>query len=603
MTQGELEQIPLGLQRTMSELEIRIMTDIVRRIENNGFSGASADWQINRLKQLGMAQKEIERYIQDALKDSDVKIDEIFSDKVYEEYYGHGRAYQNNRVEQIPYEENEQLQQLVEGLRRQTEEEFRNMTGSLGFAIRDPSGKIQYSPLRQFYESTLDSAMMDIHSGAFDYQTVLNRVISQMTNSGLRWIDYDSGWHNRVDVAARRAVMTGFRQIQGKINEQVANELNTDMYEVSYHVGARPEHQEWQGRVYSMDELVSICGLGDVTGLHGANCYHDYKAFPPGSVRTYTDEQLDRMNAEENKPKTFNGREYTTYEGLQMQRKMETAMRATRQQIHLMKEGKADEQAIIAKKAKYQGQMQTYKAFSQKLKLPEQKERILQDGLKGRFLPTQGELSNNQKINKERREISEGQSYRAIKRGEEGKFLYNSRISINSNRIMTYTENIYVDQDTTIKPRALHQIIQNNKEAIKEYGLTLEKLPKTVITSVEKIGSLGKYDAVNNILFYADCVIDQEVMRQYGGLRSTEYHEIWHLKQAENYRKSGKKITEETKGKYIQELCNTCKKRLDRVGVTEYNVIKISDYAKLNWEIGRYDEVEAEYMRVMKTRR
>ncbi|MDO4647958.1 MAG: phage minor capsid protein [Eubacteriales bacterium] len=392
MTQGELEQIPLGLQRTMSELEIRIMTDIVRRIENNGFSGASADWQINRLKQLGMAQKEIERYIQDAMKDSDVKIDEIFSDKVYEEYYGHSRAYQNNGVEQIPYEENEQLQQLVEGLRNQTEEEFRNMTGSLGFAIRDPSGKIQYSPLRQFYESTLDSAMMDIHSGAFDYQTVLTRVISQMTNSGLRWIDYDSGWHNRVDVAARRAVMTGFRQIQGKINEQVANELNTDMYEVTFHVGARPEHQEWQGRVYSMDELISVCGLGDVTGLHGANCYHDYKAFPPGSVRTYTDEQLDQMNAEENKPKTFNGREYTTYEALQMQRKMETAMRATRQQIHLLKEGKADEQTIIAKKAKYQGQMQTYKAFSQKMKLPEQKDRILQDGLKGRFLPTKGEL-------------------------------------------------------------------------------------------------------------------------------------------------------------------------------------------------------------------
>ncbi len=392
MTQGELEQIPLGLQRTMSELELRIMTDIVRRIENNGFSGASADWQINRLKQLGMAQKDIERYIQEAMKESGVKIDEIFSDKVYEEYYGHSRAYQNNGVEQIPYEENEQLQQLVEGMRNQTEEEFRNMTGSLGFAIRDPSGKIQYSPLRQFYESTLDSAMMDIHSGAFDYQTVLTRVISQMTNSGLRWIDYDSGWHNRVDVAARRAVMTGFRQIQGKINEQVANELNTDMYEVTFHVGARPEHQEWQGRVYSMDELISVCGLGDVTGLHGANCYHDYKAFPPGSVRTYTDEQLEKMNAEENKPKTFNGREYTTYEGLQMQRKMETAMRATRQQIHLLKEGKADEQTIIAKKAKYQGQMQTYKAFSQKLKLPEQKERILQDGLKGRFLPTQGEL-------------------------------------------------------------------------------------------------------------------------------------------------------------------------------------------------------------------
>ena len=87
--------------------------------------------------------------------------------------------------------------------------------------------------------------------------------------------------------------MTGFRQVQGKINEQVANELGTDSYEVSFHLGARPTHQVWQGRVYTYKELESVCGLGTVTGLHGANCYHDYTAFVPGvSVRNYTDEVI-----------------------------------------------------------------------------------------------------------------------------------------------------------------------------------------------------------------------------------------------------------------------------------------------------------------------
>lgn len=164
-----------------------------------------------------------------------------------------------------------------------------------------------------------------------------------------------------------------------------------DTFEVSYHVGARPTHQPWQGKVWTRQELVSVCGLGEVTGLKGANCYHDYKPFPPGSVRTYTDEQLQEILEAENTPKEYNGKQYTTYEALQQQRKMERAMRAQRQKIKLLEEGEADKQDIILAKAKYQGQMQTYKDFSKKMHLPEQKARIMQDGLKGKFMPTKAE--------------------------------------------------------------------------------------------------------------------------------------------------------------------------------------------------------------------
>lgn len=384
MTQGELEKIPLPFQKAMSELELRIMTDIVRRIKANGFSTASADWQITRLRQLGDSENEVKQWIKEALQVTDEELDRIFDDEVYKEYYGHERAYKINGMEQIPFEQNQILQHVIEAARQQTQDNFRNLTGSMGFAIKNPAtGALTYSPLMEFYRDTLDAAMLDIHSGAFDYQTVLKRTIQTMTNSGLRWIDYDSGWHNRVDVAARRAVMTGFRQIQGKINEQVAVELHTDTYEVSCHVGARPTHQPWQGRVWTMQELIDVCGLGTVTGLHGANCYHDYRAFPSGSIRTYTDEQLDQMLEKENTPKEYNGKQYTTYEALQQQRKMETAMRATRQQIKLLQEGGADANEIMLKKAKYQGQMQTYKDFSSKMGLPEQVKRIYQDGLGG----------------------------------------------------------------------------------------------------------------------------------------------------------------------------------------------------------------------------
>ncbi|MFR3402842.1 MAG: phage minor capsid protein [Blautia faecis] len=212
-----------------------------------------------------------------------------------------------------------------------------------------------------------------------------------MTASGLRYIEYDSGHRDRIDVAARRAILTGFRQVQGKIMEMLANQLGTDLYEVSYHVGARPTHQPWQGKAWSMQELKQVCGLGEITGLKGINCYHDFKPIPPGAKRTYTDEQLQKMLEEENTQKEYNGKQYTTYEALQQQRKMERGMRAQRQKIKLLQQGGADEQEIILAKAKYQGQMQTYKDFSEKMKLPEQKARIMQDGLKGKFMPTKAE--------------------------------------------------------------------------------------------------------------------------------------------------------------------------------------------------------------------
>ena len=393
MTQGEIEKLTVKVSNIFSELEVRIMTDIVRRIKENSFASASVDWQISRLQQLGMAEEDIRGWIKSALQATDAEMDRIFSDEVYKQYYEQEHFFKLAGMQQIPLEENFVLQQLIEATKKQLQGEYKNLTGSMGFAIRNPAtGRIQSSPLLEYYRTTMDQAVIDIKSGAFDYNTVLKRTVNQMTASGLRYIEYDSGHRDRIDVAARRAILTGFRQVQGKIMEMLANQLGTDLYEVSYHVGARPTHQPWQGKVWSMQELKQVCGLGEITGLKGINCYHDYKPIPPGAKRTYTDEQLQKMLEEENTPKEYNGKQYTTYEALQQQRKMERGMRAQRQKIKLLQQGGADEQEIFLAKAKYQGQMQTYKDFSEKMKLPEQKARITQDGLKGKFMPTKAEL-------------------------------------------------------------------------------------------------------------------------------------------------------------------------------------------------------------------
>ena len=178
--------------------------------------------------------------------------------------------------------------------------------------------------------------------------------------------------------------MTGFNQVVAKITEENAEQLGTDKFEVTYHRGARPTHQPWQGRVYTREQLVTVCGYGDVTGLKGANCYHDFHPFFEGlSKRLYTDEELDRMNAEENTPKKYGDKEYTVYEALQRQRRMETSMRRKREKIGLLEKGEANEDDILAEKAKYHALSDEYAEFSKAMGLPQQRERISIDGRKG----------------------------------------------------------------------------------------------------------------------------------------------------------------------------------------------------------------------------
>ena len=256
------------------ELEERIMQDIVRRIVKAGEITSTADWQINRLRIIGYSSEDIEREIKKALNASYPEMFELYDKVIDREYVRNKDIYEQINAEYIPFDQNEQLKQITESIIDQSFEDLENVTGSLGFYLDYGGGKKVLTPLAQVYTGYLDAACYDIVTDAFDYNSVLRKVVVQLTNSGLRKIDYSSGRADRVDVAARRAVMTAVSQITGKISEYNAKKLGTQYYEVEWHTGARPTHAVWQGRVWTEEQLYSVCGLGSVTGLLGANCYH-----------------------------------------------------------------------------------------------------------------------------------------------------------------------------------------------------------------------------------------------------------------------------------------------------------------------------------------
>ena len=378
---SELEGIPHGLVKVFGGLEQRIFTDIVRRLKANaGEITRSADWQIYRMYELGAASEEIKTAIRDALKLADDEVDRIYDAILAEDYARMRSLYEKTGRELLPYAENAWLQQLVEAIKSQTRDELYNITGTLGVAASN-KGRVNLVSLTQYYTETLDGAVLDIASGAFDYNTVLRRTVRDLTNSGIRHIDYESALGRptsaRIDVAARRAIMTGVGQLTGQISERNAVDLGTDTYETSVHHGCRPEHLPWQGGWFTMAQLRSVCGYGDVAGLKGANCRHDFYPVIPGiDEPSYSAEELARIREEEATPREYMGKTYTAYEATQHQRKLERTMRARRESIKLLEAGGADPEDITKERASYRAVSQEYTRFSAAMNIPEQRERV-----------------------------------------------------------------------------------------------------------------------------------------------------------------------------------------------------------------------------------
>lgn len=390
MTPGQKEGLPLRLEKQYREIGELIMQDVCRRIKKAGEITSTADFQINRLVGMGATTEEIEREIQRRLKLTDAEIYEIYDKVINWEYVRNKDIYEQVNANFVPYEDNEEMKQITRTLRQQTLDEFKNYSQSMGYAV-DVNGKKVFTPLAEYYQKYVDGACMEIVTGATDYNTALRRTVKQMANSGLRvgGVTYASGHSDRIEVAARRAVMTGVSQLTGHISRYNAQQLGTDYFEVEAHAGARNtgsgylNHQAWQGRVYSSSELVSECGFGEGGGLNGWNCYHTYYPFIPGiSERNYTDEELDRMIEEENTPKTWDGKQYTTYGLTQKQREMERTMRARREAIQGLKAG-GDTEGTMQEQAKYKGDMARYKAFCEKFGFQTQMERVYMD-MRGR---------------------------------------------------------------------------------------------------------------------------------------------------------------------------------------------------------------------------
>lgn len=385
MTPEELEKLPKPLERIMTALELDIMSEIIERIKEAMQITPVTDWLLNRLNIIGASKRCMKQILREALETADLQVDDIYDQAARSDYTRTKAIYEAAGQDYTPYEDNKYLQQVVDAVRRQTKDTLRlyeNITQTTGFNIY-MGGRRTFTPLSEYLERSLDRAMLGITTGMKTHSQAIGDVIDEMTSSGVRVVDYASGKSDRIEVAARRAVMTGVAQMTDKVNEKNAEELHTDYWEVDWHMGARNtgigfmNHQSWQGKVYSSEEMRTVCGLGEMLGFAGINCYHIRFPFIPGvSKRKYTDEWLAEQNRKENEKKTYRGKEYDTYAALQYQRKLERTIRKQKQDIKLLEKGGADKDDLTAARCQKRLTEKTYTEFSAAMGLRQQRERL-----------------------------------------------------------------------------------------------------------------------------------------------------------------------------------------------------------------------------------
>lgn len=386
-----LDALPEELAELFRGLELTLLGEIASRLKIAGQLNEVTVQDIRALRALGVDLEDIKQAVSDATNTGMDKLDALLDDVVER-----NQAYYTDLIDLAQVTAPERLvdERDIAAIRRQTWGAYKNITGSMGFLVAQ-GGRLTFLEPAKAYEWSLDSAVLQIQSGAISYNQAIAEAVKQLADSGLKTVNYESGHVDSVDVAVRRAVMTGVNQLNQKYREQSMDDLGTDLVEVTAHLGARnidgpmgwENHAAWQGKVYrwkaksrtskgKYPSFEDACGMGSVTGIGGANCRHSYWPFIEGvSECTYTDEQLEAMKPE-NRPKIqFEGREYDDYQATQKQRQIERTIRKQKRRKAAYEAAGLDDQAQNAN-IRLRRLNEKYRQFSKAAGLPEQRERM-----------------------------------------------------------------------------------------------------------------------------------------------------------------------------------------------------------------------------------
>lgn len=346
------------------------------------------------------------------LNQKDIK--EIFEEVAKSDYRFAKQFYDYRNIKYIPYEENIALQTQVNAIARITQRNIAKMMDPkvLGFGfIDDITGATTFKGLKKAYYDLLNEAVINVAQGKETFDKSMDRQIKQMGGSGLKVI-YDSTYVDkngviknrtrRLDSAVRMNLKDGLRTLHNETQQIFGESFNSDGVEISVHLNPAPDHADMQGHQFSKEEYRKLQDNGvakdyknkiiDITTISKSgvfhrpvsqyNCYHYIFNIVLGvSKPEYSEKQLQQIIDDNNKGFEIDGKHYTTYEGTQIQRRIETEIRKQKD-IQIMAKASGQTRTVREAQQKITQLTKKYRDVSNKANIPTKMKRMKVSGYK-----------------------------------------------------------------------------------------------------------------------------------------------------------------------------------------------------------------------------
>lgn len=337
--------------------------------------------------------KEISKYTDMNVKD----IDKIFKAYAKKDQQFYKKFYQYRNKPFIPFDENMALKNQTQALANVVSNQMYNFTRAniLGYTING-----RFYNLRDTYNKVLDEAFVNVSQGKLTFDSAMANILQDIGGNGLKTIEYESGRSMRLDSAVRMHLRSRLRELHNENQKIIGAEIDADGYEITVHDNPAPDHEDVQGRQFSIseyDKLNSGLEAQDYEGktytldhdLNGSyrpiselNCYHTIFSIVLGvSKPRYDDKQLQKIIDDNNKGFELDGKHYTNYEGTQMQRSLERAIREQKD-IQILGKASGNEELIAKSQDKIRILTNKYKELSEASGLPMKSNRMRVSGYK-----------------------------------------------------------------------------------------------------------------------------------------------------------------------------------------------------------------------------
>lgn len=339
---------------------------------------------------------EIAKYTNLNVKD----IDEIFSSYAKKDQMFYKQFYDYRNRLFMPYEENMTLQRQTQALANIVKNEMYKFTREnvLGYTVRDLKGRPQFLGLRETYNRVLDEALVNVGTGKETFDSAMSKIMKDIGGSGLKTIEYTSGRSMRLDSVVRMHLKSRLRELHNENQKIFGEEFGADGVEISVHSNPAPDHAPVQGRQFSnkeFDKLQSGANAKDYKGnsytldhdnknghrpISEMNCYHYVFSIILGvSEPEYNDEKLKEIINNNNNGFEFDGKHYTNYEGTQLQRNIERAIREQKD-IQIFSKAGGNSNLVNESQQKITQLTRKYNELSKISGLPTKKQRLKVSG-------------------------------------------------------------------------------------------------------------------------------------------------------------------------------------------------------------------------------